>query len=112
MLVIVIFQRLGKSHRRQPCFVEWIVIPAAPIPVQPENHSNRRACINLFDRTRQFPRRRIRIVDFAIAGKEPYAMRRTGGGIHAYDVVIQHSANGVALLFRPLEKVRAAQQPL
>jgi hypothetical protein len=39
-------------------------------------------------------------------------MPRTSRGIGAHDIVIQHSANGVTLLFCPLHKVRAPEQPL
>ena len=112
MLVIVIFERLGEAHRGQPRLVKRIVIPAAAVAVHAENHANRRAPINLLDRPRQFPRRRIRIIDFAIPGKKPDAMRSTGSGIGAHNIVVQHPADGVALLFRPLQKMRAAKQPL
>ena len=39
-------------------------------------------------------------------------MRCTSRGIGAHDIVVQHSANGITLLFGPLQKVRAPEQPL
>jgi len=112
VLVIVIFQRFGETHRGKPGLIERIVVAAAPVTVHAENHSNRPPSVDLFDRARQLPRWRIRIVDLAISGKEPHAMRRAGGGVCANNVVIQHSTYCVALLLCPLHKMRAAEQSL
>ena len=112
VLVIVIFQRLRESHRRQPRLVKRIVIAAAAVAVHAENHSNCPAPIDFFNRARQFSRRRIRILDLSISRKKPHAMRRAGRRVRAHDVVVQHSAHRVTLLLHPIHQVRAAEQPL
>src|SRR5258708_36126918 len=83
VLVIVIFQRLREPHGGQSRFVKWIVIPAAAIPVLAENHSNRGAPSDLFNRSRQFARGRVAIFDFSVSRQDAYAVRAAGRRIRA-----------------------------
>ncbi len=55
VLMIVILQRFGESHRGQSCFVKWIVIAAPAVAVYAKNQANGVAAIDLFDRASQFP---------------------------------------------------------
>ncbi len=112
MLMVVILERFREPHSRQPRFVKWIVIAAAPVAVHAENQPYRRAPVDFFHCARKFPRRRVRIVNLAVTGEKPCAMRPARRRVRANNVVVQHSADCVTLLLHPVHKVSAAEQPL
>src|SRR5579862_7390251 len=112
VFVVVVLERLGEAHCRQAGLIKRIVIATAAIAVLAEDQADGGAAVNFFDGARQFTRGGIGVVEIAVAGKEADAMRRTGGHVGADDVVIEHAADGVALLLDPLEHVRGAEQAL
>src|SRR6201995_2658476 len=112
MLVVIVLPRLGEAHRGQARLIEGIVIAAAAITIDAENHANRRLAIDFFDGARQFARRAIAVINFAVAGKQTHTMRRAWAQIVADDVVVEHPADGITLLLQPLDHVRRAEESL
>src|SRR4029077_3496293 len=112
MLVRVILERFGKAYGGKAGFVERIVIATAAVPVCAKNHADIFAAVDFLDGAGQFAAGRIAIVDFAVAGEQAHAMGCSGRRIVAYDVVIEHAANGVALPLGPFEQAIAAEQAL
>ena len=111
VLVIVVLQRLRKPHRRQIRFDEGAVVAAAPQAIQSEDEADRVHTGDLFDRAREVPRRGVHAVR-SPAGEEARPARAAGRRVGAHDVVVQESADGVALLLQELEQALAAEQSL
>src|SRR5438094_7467792 len=85
---------------------------AAAVAVLAENHANRVAAVNFLNRAGKFPCRRISVLDFAVARENAHAVRSSRSGIGANNVVVQHCAYGVALLFGPIQQAVRAEQAL
>src|SRR5262245_20681311 len=112
MLVVVILERLGEAHGWGSGLVKRIVVAAAAVAIHAENHADGGRPVGLLDSPRQFPGSRIRIVGFAVAGKEADTVRRSRSEVGADDVVVEHAPDDVALLSDPLQHVRRTEQTL
>ena len=111
VFVIVIFKRFGETYGRQAGLDKRNVIAAAAQAVEAENQAHGIAAGDFFDGQRQLARRRVDAFR-AAAGKNTDAVRRARRGVGSHDVVIQETADLVALLLQVGEKASAAEQAL
>ena len=88
------------------------MISAAPVAVLAENHSNRVAAVDFFNRAGEFAGRRIGVFDFSIAREDAHTMGAARCGVGADDVIVEHRADGVALLLGPIQQAVRAEQSL